>query len=259
MRKQKLSDISSAEKSSEGSSSSSSSSRSSIKSSSSSIDEALNDIAEINEVDISEFANFSQFKNTLGEKKNEMMEYYVLCYMDSRYSNYKVDDEYYHQEKKKENEKLAKLIHDDFNKMTNEEMKHFVIKCFSPAKIKQELLKFELEHYVPEKIGTNITEIDNEIKKILCRYQSKAGGFCLEDHKWICHPPKTHKKKITLTYENSLGTKDFDNNMGGLVSFLKKIIEKISLLNDNLDVFYNIAEPNKDDIGKVLIICYLKN
>lgn len=158
------------------------------------------------------------------------------------------------------NNNLANLINKNFNKLSKEEKNRFLIKCLSEEEVNNLLLKFELENYSPNKSDINSFEEFIKIaSKSLNRYQSKAGGFLIEDNEWIIHRNNSKDYEIEnnqVVFENSVSienVKDYDT-----INYLKKILSLLKRFSDKVIVCEEFIKSKKDGVYWILFKCEYK-
>lgn len=187
------------------------------------------------------------------ENKNKEIKILQL-YDDINCSDYDSDDDV-------NNDKieLAKFINENLNYMTPEEMKHIILKVNKlqgEKKLKYELLKFELKYYKPDPQNMDIDTFTQKAISLLTRYQSKSGGFRLEDQIWKIHKKNSIKYSILeneVIFENSINkTNYYDNETK---KYIKRVANLLNGLSHNIKVTSKNIEFYKDKIIWILIKC----
>lgn len=160
-------------------------------------------------------------------------------YWNSRYKN----------GSRKSRELLAQHIHDNYDKMDISEMKFLALKCLSDTDYKRILLEYELQNK-PSDQKNDTLELDEFISKavqILNKYQSKGGGYKLEDTCW-----KLVKDDDSVIFENTIDSKLVNDDE--LNIYLDKIVERLSELSMNIDTELYIEKYQKERLVVIRII-----
>lgn len=148
---------------------------------------------------------------------------------------------------------LALYIANNFNKMDINEMKYIVLKCLSEQDYKRILLEYELLHQ-PSNQQDEILTLDmfiEKAKKILNRYQSKGGGYKLEDIEWTI----IKDDDDCVYFENTIDSKLINDDE--LNIYFDKILERLNELSMNIQVEL-ILEKHKSKIVIIKICCSLQ-
>jgi hypothetical protein len=155
---------------------------------------------------------------------------------------------------------LASLINKNINKFSKKEKEIFLIKCLSEGEMDNLLLKYELENFLPDKLKINcFKDFINTASQLLNRYQSKAGGYLIEDNEWIIHKNDSKDYEISINqvvFENSVSIeniRDYDT-----INFLKKILLLLKRLSNNINVSEEFIKSKKDGIVWILFKCEYK-
>lgn len=155
------------------------------------------------------------------------------------------------------NTKLAKHIHDSYNKMTSNELQSTVLKCLTEKQMKHIILNFELFHHKPESKAMSLDNFTKEASRYLERYQSKAGGFLLDDISWKIHRNGSKRYDIEeneVLFENSICKKLIDDPKTR--DYLEKLESFLDGLADNITVDLRFKDNREDKLSYVLIwIC----
>lgn len=157
-----------------------------------------------------------------------------------------------HSKSKNERQELAEYIHTNYDNMDDIEMKAFVLKCLDMNEIKKILLLFELKNYKNKHISQKMSLSDFKNKAICLfnRYQSKAGGFLIEDTEWIVYDNTTTKYEINeneLLFENTINICDVDNDE--TIMYLDYMVKRLNSLAKNIYVEWR---QRKNDHSKVM-------
>lgn len=161
----------------------------------------------------------------------------------------------YKNKKNNKNKELALFINKNFNNLTLKEKQIFLLKCLNESEIDNILLKFELENLTLHNID-NFKEFVSKAYKLLNRYQSRAGGFLIEDNEWILHDSKSNDYEIKenqVVFENSVAIsniKDYDT-----INFLKKILSLLKNLSNKVIVSEEFIKSKKDGVVWILFKC----
>ena len=129
-------------------------------------------------------------------------------------------------------------IYDNYDKMNNIDMHDLLLKCIDSNTVWLLLLKYELENYetIPTKY-MSLEEFKENTLQIFARYQSKAGGFLLEDIDWVVHNSTStvyDVKENELLFENTLNIIDMDND--DIDNYLFHLIKRLNSLAENIEV-----------------------
>ena len=190
--------------------------------------------------------------------KNNVLDLVKLKKQMNQYNNlHKIDSERnYGNDTVKGNNNLGKIIHDNYNDMSDDELKYFAIKCMSRKKIRKELLEYELKNYDPLPEDLTLDEFTKKATKIINRYQSKAGGFLIEDMQWILHKSDSNDysvKSNEVLFENSINKLDiFDSETD---TFLKRLVNRLNNLATDVNVSLQHSDP-EDGVIWLQIWCY---
>lgn len=127
-------------------------------------------------------------------------------------------------------------------------------KILSSKDIIRNLLQYEIKYFTPiTKSKMNKKEFMNEAISLLNRYQSKGGGFKLEDYKWAIHT------RPSLDYVNIQDNEIyFENSMSVYLSnseteFLDNLVRILNSLADNVRV--RMRSYEKDEVLWFVIKC----
>jgi hypothetical protein len=160
--------------------------------------------------------------------------------MDSSQKNLTKDSSY-----------LSNLIYSDIDKMTPEEMKVLLPKCYTDRYIKNELLKYEFYNYKHSKKSLSLDEFKVKVQSLLKRYQYKVGGFLLEDSEWRVYDQNTNYYAINhncLYFENSIDSIDKEDM--STQRYLNRLTEIFNSLTDNITTKFKIYD--RDNCSWVL-------
>lgn len=191
------------------------------------------------------------FVDSVHEHDDEMKKYELLHKIDYR-GNYKPD----FIPKNTNDSNLAKYLYDNFDRMDEIEMKKIAMNCLNINDIKRILLNFELNNFKKEPEQLTLDEFAIEAKKILRRYQSKAGGFLLEDPDWNFYKTSISKYDVRsneVLFENTINMMDFDDT--DTEKYLKKIVERLKIIAKNVKVELRYMKERKNKVVYLLIWC----
>jgi len=155
-----------------------------------------------------------------------------------------------------EKQELAKYIHKNFNKMDESEMKHIVTKCLDMSTIKNILMTFEFNYYNSRPVEMTLDSFVNKANAIFDRYQTKVGGFLIEDKKWILHKYDSKYFNVSensVLFQNTIDV--LDNNDYSTNEYLNKLVSKLNKISTNIEVKLELLEKKK--ITYILLWCDL--
>jgi hypothetical protein len=165
----------------------------------------------------------------------------------------------YNIKKSDNNSILVEMIHDNFNKMSDEEIKNTVTKCLGINEMKKILLDYELQniHLIPKKISMN--KFNKIAMKYLNRYQFKAGGFMFDDN-WVFYSGTLNKYKLKQNesiFENTI----YENcvYMSDTYDYLSCIIKLLNSISINVKVTMHTKFYDRDKTYIVMLKCEYKN
>lgn len=183
------------------------------------------------------------------EEINKKVKKANLLYSIDNYKNY--NNNKYNNGTLEYKTNMAIYIANNFNKMDIDEMKYLVLKCLSEQDYKRILLEYELLHYPcnQQDIVLTLDEFIKRAKKILNRYQSKGGGYKLEDIEWTIY-----EENDSVYFENTIDSKLINDDE--LNVYFDKILEKLNELSMNIQVEL-ILEKHKSRVVIVKICCSL--
>ncbi len=187
-----------------------------------------------------------QLKNSIFVTENERLQkikkFNDMHYMESK-ENYSLPDPPLEYELDinilQEREALAKKIHSNFDKLTNEELVEMANICRTENEHKRKLLCFELKYFREKPRSMTLEEFKENAIRILKRYQSKAGGFKIEDSEWLIYSvadvDDNHLVMDNeLLFENSICKCDEDDIETN--RYLDMIIDRLNSLSNEIDV-----------------------
>lgn len=186
--------------------------------------------------------------------KGKEMKIYNLKHIIEKHSNYML--------KNKSNDKeLTNYIHDNYEKMSFEEMKNIVTKCMTQNDVKKILLEYDFYNYdctIDKKTYMSLSQVKYAVEKILNRYQSKAGGFKIEDTVWSYHNNESYQytiKNYKIMFENTI------NKIDILDIETKKYLTRLELIFNNLaeNIKCMITTLKIDGYGLYCINIWLKD
>ncbi len=165
--------------------------------------------------------------------KETSMKQYNIQYMLDSHRDYSNDDSTDILAK----EQLAYIIHKNYDKMDESELQMFALKCLSANKIRTIVLDFELKYfrYIPKVVS--LDDFQMFAKNVFRRYQSKAGGFLLEDVDWIIHRHGSAKHCIDeneILFENTLDNCDNDDDETD--RYLNNLVEILQSYTSNIEI-----------------------
>jgi len=155
-----------------------------------------------------------------------------------------------------EKRELAKYIHKNFDKMDESEMKHIVTKCLDMSTIKNILMTFEFNYYNSRPVEMTLDSFVNKANAIFDRYQTKVGGFLIEDKKWVLHKYDSKYFNVSensVLFQNTIDV--LDNNDYSTNEYLNKLVSKLNKISTNIEVKLELLEKKK--ITYILLWCDL--
>ena len=186
------------------------------------------------------------------DMEKEMKKYNLMHVMDDgkNYANM------IHSYSKDVKQELAEYIHTNYNSMDETEMKTIALKCLDMNEIKKILLSFELKNYKHKHLSQkmSLNEFTNEAMILFKRYQSKAGGFLLEDSEWIVYDNTTTKYEVSeneLLFENTINTCDIDDDE--TTRYLDYIVKRLNSFAKNIYVEWRQKRNNHSRVMSLLI------
>lgn len=150
----------------------------------------------------------------------------------------------------------GEYIHKNLDMMNEQELLMIISKCISKNRLKQMLLQYELKNWIPPKKKMTLNEFAKMAHKILYRYQSRAGGFMIEDREWTLHKHGSNKynlKKNEILFENTLSD-DYRTDKETR-EYLFDIISLLNKLSDNITVSLHNMVSERDTIQWLMIKC----
>jgi len=170
----------------------------------------------------------------MSDIEKEMKQYHHLHQIEQckNYNN-KV-----HTMKEDNKTELADYIHTNYNTMDEIEMKTIALKCLDQNSIRKILLSFELENYQEQPVeNMSLTDFTIKARKILQRYQCRAGGFNIEDTEWIVHQAGSIDHEVMdneILFVNTIAVCDEEDDE--LEEYLNNIIKRLNSIATNITV-----------------------
>lgn len=155
-----------------------------------------------------------------------------------------------------EPQSIAKYIHKNYDRMDDCEKRLLLQKVLTSNRVNNELLKFELKYYQPTPVNMSLETFGKKAYRLLKRYQGKAGGFYIEDNEWALYDHTSEKyrlRKNKVIFENTIDILDSKDNE--TIKFIKRLVNKLNYLADNIEVSYDIIESNEDSLSRIYIEC----
>lgn len=158
-------------------------------------------------------------------------EYEMILYNEQHKAD-KLKNYNYFQPPKNSSE-IALHILNNFDKMTEQEMKEMASKCLSLEQAKSILLSFEMEYYVQKPVPQlSLDEFTKICLSKLNRYHWKAGGFFFEDYEWGVYRYGSSKycvEENEVLFENTVDVSDIlDSNTEKYIMNLERILSSIA-------------------------------
>lgn len=153
--------------------------------------------------------------------------------------------------------KLAEYIKKNYDHMDEKEMRSLVNKCLEINDVKRILLEYELQYYQEKPKEISLEKFIQKAKKILDRYQWKAGGFSMEDNEWIINTKSTddyHLKEYEIAFENNIYEGELESYE--IQTYLGRLVSRLSKLSNDIKIKlrYLYDEKNKNVLILILAI-----
>lgn len=136
------------------------------------------------------------------------------------------------------NPDLASFINNTYDTMSDTDIISSVAKCIPSQYMRGMLLKYELEHYVPNKLEyVSLYEIKPLVQNILFKYTWKAGGFSIEDNEWLVydHTTTCHTvKEYELLFTNTISISECYSDE--TCEFMHLLVTRLNNLANNIKV-----------------------
>jgi hypothetical protein len=211
--------------------------------------------------------------NEYNLKLKNMNNYSNSHFINKIYDSSDDENEDIHKNQLNNKTDLAEYLNKNMGTMTNEELKLFLLKCTNTHSIKKRLLKYELFNLIPEKKNNiSLYDFSYVVFKYLKRYQSKAGGFQIEDKEWTLYTNDICDINIHDKYNNIIYNQNkyplleneiiFENtilensiNDNETTCFLIKLTHLLNKIDDTIKVSYKIINSNSDKIYWIILKC----
>lgn len=152
---------------------------------------------------------------------------------------------------------------DYYDKLSDEEAVFIASKCMHPREARKIILKYEFTNRRMEPKDMDMNTFIKEARKLIYRYQNKAGGYNIEDIDWLLYKPNSdtnrHKryelKDDEIILENSITLNNLYQEDDK--EYVDRLTELLNSLSDNIDVRKYIIET-KDDVAWIIIKCKKK-
>lgn len=181
-------------------------------------------------------------------KETELKIYNNLTEID-KHCNYKYDFV-------KVDKDYVSNINENYDNMNFEELKNIIPKILSEKQTRSIILDYLLSNYRPIPIKMTLKKFIIEANKVFAKFQSKAGGFYIEDNQWILHD-NTSKEHILneneIIFENSICECDRDNHETN--QYMIKIVDYLNNIAENIKVTLTCNDENDDDLIWLLLKC----
>ncbi len=151
---------------------------------------------------------------------------------------------------------LAEHIHNNYDHMSLEEMKHVVLKCLTEKDIRHILLKYELKYIQRKPSCVSLEQFKKIAIKYLHRYQSKAGGFRIGDCDWTIHDTTSRKYTINaneIVFENTIN--DNELHTRETVEYLEGILRLLNSISSQVVVTLHTKFYDRDKIQLLMLKC----
>lgn len=152
---------------------------------------------------------------------------------------------------------IASFINKTYDTMSNTDILSVVNKCMPLTCMKSLILKYELEHYIPDKINVlSLTEIGPIVRNILLKYTWKAGGFSIEDNEWLYYDNNAsdyyvNVKDYEIIFTNTIST--FECYSDETCEFLRALVKRLNNIANNIKVSLTYKEAAKITLLKLHI------
>lgn len=158
----------------------------------------------------------------------------------------------------KQNSILCCAVNENFDKMSDEELKYVVTKCMNIDEMKKIILGYELRNIkiIPENM--TLGQFGLCANNYLRRYQFKAGGFTLGDN-WKMHDKKSKKYKLhdnELVFENTVHENYI--HVQETYDFLANIIKLLNSITKNIKVTMHTKFYERDRTHLLILKCVEK-
>lgn len=190
--------------------------------------------------------------------KNEELKIYNVIYDMDRHGNYYPLPQSYNEQTKT----MAKFIHDNYDKFTDDELKIHAMKCIMSNDARRILLDHEFYNYEFEndtKETMSLQQVKKYIGKFFYKYQSKAGGFYIEDSVWSYYDNKINDKipEYKIMFENTVDKIDFVEIE--TTSYIERLDEIFNVIAKNIKCTITINKLEGEGIISVQIWLKDKN
>lgn len=165
-------------------------------------------------------------------------------------------DVYKHIGSSKQNPEIAEFIHQNFNTLDESDMVKMVLKFLSPNEMKHILLKYELKNWSPIEKNMSLNEFTQQTQKILYRYQSRAGGFLIEDRHWTLHTSESSKYHLhdnQVIFENTISA-EFINDPETR-EYIQNILSLLNRMTKNVRVKVHTYLSERDNLYWIIFKC----
>ncbi|ARF09808.1 hypothetical protein Indivirus_3_57 [Indivirus ILV1] len=152
------------------------------------------------------------------------------------------------------NEDIAQLIYENFDKLDSTGKKKLLMKCLSDREIDRYLLKYELSNYnIKCNEELTLNEFEKKAINVINRYHWKAGGYKIEDSEWIIHRENSKSYEVLaneLVFENTIDRSDINDEETEF--YMDQLIRHLNSLGTNIEVEYRYKNK-KNKTVKLLI------
>jgi hypothetical protein len=152
---------------------------------------------------------------------------------------------------------LALQIYNNFDHMSEQEMRNIASQCLSIEQVKSILLSFEMENYIQKPVlKLSLDEFTEICLSKLNRYHWKAGGFLFEDYEWCVYKYGSLKycvEENEVLFENTVDVSDMlDSNTEKYIVNLEKVLSSIA---ENITIDIRKKDNIKGKTIYILIWC----
>jgi hypothetical protein len=180
------------------------------------------------------------------------MKLYDTYHKMDEYNNYGITESFSGDTQKE----LAEYLFKNYDKMSEYELRKIFIRSFSIKKIRSQLLGVELKNYECIPVEMNLEIFVKKAQTISRRYQTKAGGYYIEDNDWTVHNNDSRKYNIRvneIVFENSID-KNYYNSIE-TQKYLKRLTKRLNCISTNIKVEQRHKNSKHDSITWILIWC----
>lgn len=161
------------------------------------------------------------------------------------------------QRKTSDPDKLASFIHRNYDKMEMTEKKHLLMRIIPDNEVNHLLLEYEMKHLSVKPRPMSLKDFEKKALKILSRYQSRAGGFSIEDREWGVHHYGSTERELReneLLFDNTICKIDLNNPETD--RYLKNLEKLLNRISQDIDVEIRFKSAGKEDRDVIWIMIW---